>query len=169
MANYPLLFGHFSSSDALQKCVSQNTISFSLDLVIKRAHKRTIASPLFFKAKAHGIRGIGTLLLFVKNLAVQQILRAGSRESLSAFTLFYQRDVTHRSWTPSPLALWCLLNRSCRLWNWICWCCSLWFMSTQFSWLGRETWACIMHCPFWHSFPSLSAKTSCSEPCNTST
>ena len=46
---------------------------------------------------ADEIRGIGITLLFKKNCAIQQVLRAGTWKTQTIFTSFYRRDVTHKS------------------------------------------------------------------------
>ena len=48
------------------------------------------------KAKAHEVHIIGTLVLFMKNFAVQQVNRVGICTSQTTVTLFYFRDVTDK-------------------------------------------------------------------------
>ena len=48
------------------------------------------------RVRAHEVRKVATSLLFKRNCAVHQALKAGTWSAQSTFSSFYPRDVTHR-------------------------------------------------------------------------
>ena len=49
------------------------------------------------KIRPHEVSGIAPTLLFRRNFAVDQVLRAGVWKNQSTFTAFYLRDIAHKS------------------------------------------------------------------------
>ena len=71
--------------------VSENTISFWLCEIIKRAYQSSGEEDKALKILAHEVRGIAPSLLFRRNFVVDQVLRAGVWKNQSTFTAFYLR------------------------------------------------------------------------------
>ncbi|XP_064103326.1 uncharacterized protein LOC135213276 [Macrobrachium nipponense] len=77
------------------KEVAKNTISFWIRQVIRRAYEnKEVPMP---KVRAHEVRGIGSSMLFRKNLSVSQVLRAGTWKTKTTFTSSYLQEVTFKS------------------------------------------------------------------------
>ena len=94
---YLLTCSNFFISVGRKKwCMTKN--SFWSWSIISETH-RTASNPVCaaVKARSHGVRSIGTILLFKKNLAFQQVMRAGMWMSQTTLTSFYLREVTHKS------------------------------------------------------------------------
>ena len=77
--------------------ISKNMVSFWLRRVISRAYQLSgkalpAPSPL-----ARETRGIAPSLLFKKNYAVSQVLKAGTWRRHTTFTRHYLRDLSHKS------------------------------------------------------------------------
>ena len=87
----------FVTSGRTKKEISKNTVSFWLRKVISLAYQLSgkalpAPSPL-----ARETRGIAPLLLFKKNFAVNQVLKAGTWRRHTTFTLHYLRGLSHKS------------------------------------------------------------------------
>ena len=87
----------FLATGRNKKEVSKNTISFWLRETIKRAYQSSGEEDTAPKIRAHEVRGIAPTLLFRRNFAVDQVLRAGVWKSQTTFTSFYLRDTAHKS------------------------------------------------------------------------
>ena len=87
----------FITSGRTKKEISKNTVSFWLCRVISLAYQLSgkplpTPSPL-----ARETRGIAPSLLFKKNYAVSQVLKAGTWRRHTTFTRHYLRDLSHKS------------------------------------------------------------------------
>ena len=87
----------FVTSGRTKKEISKNTISFWLQKVISRAYQLSgkalpAPSPL-----ARETGSIAPSLLFKKNYAVSQFLKAGTWRRHMTFTRHYLRDLSHKS------------------------------------------------------------------------
>ena len=87
----------FVTSGRTKKETFKNTVSSWLWKVISRAYQLSgkalpAPSPL-----ARETRGIAPSLLFKKNYAVNQVLKAGTWRRHTTFTLHYLRDLSHKS------------------------------------------------------------------------
>ena len=86
-----------SSPQDCSRKISKNTVSFWLRKMIFRAYQlsgRPLPGPL---QRARETRGIAPSLLFKKNFAVAQVLKAGTWRRYTTFTRHYLRDLAHRS------------------------------------------------------------------------
>ena len=72
-------------------------LSFWLRETIRRAYQSSDKEADVPRIRAHEVRGIAPTLLFQRNFAVEQVLRAGVWKNQSTFTSFYLRDITHKS------------------------------------------------------------------------
>ena len=93
----PLCERLFVASGRTKKEISKNTVSFWLRRVISLAYQLSgkplpTSSPL-----ARETRGIAPSLLFKKNYAVSQVLKAGTWRRHTTFTRHYLRDLSHKS------------------------------------------------------------------------
>ena len=80
-----------------KKRVSCNTISFCLHSVISLAHASASEEDCWsLRVRAHEVRKVATFLIFKRNCAVHQVLKAGTWSAQSTFSSSYLRDVTHR-------------------------------------------------------------------------
>ena len=79
-----------------KKEVGKNSISFWLRDVISRAYRLAGRDPVP-SCRAREVRGIAPSLLFKKNFAVAQVLKAGTWRRNNTFTRHYLRDLAHRS------------------------------------------------------------------------
>ena len=80
-----------------QKGISKNIVSFWLRKVISQAYQllgKAVPAP---SPLAQETRGIAPSLLFKKNYAVNQVLKAGIWRRLTTFTRHYLRDLSHKS------------------------------------------------------------------------
>ena len=87
----------FVTSGHTKKEISKNTVLFWLRRVISLAYQLSskplpTPSPL-----ARETRGIAPSLLFKKNYAVSQVLKAGTWRRHTTFTRHYLRDLSHKS------------------------------------------------------------------------
>ena len=83
--------------------ISKNTVSFLLRKTISKACQlsgRSVPDP---PPRARETRGIAPSLLFKKNFAVAQVLKAGTWRRHTTFTSHYLRDLAHRSLETSHL------------------------------------------------------------------
>ena len=79
------------------KEIAKNTVSFWLRKTISRVYqlsRRSVPDP---PPRAQETRGIVPSLLFKKNFAVDQVLKAGTWRRHTTFTCHYLRDLAHRS------------------------------------------------------------------------
>ena len=79
------------------KEIFKNTVSFWLRKVISLAYQlsgKPLPSP---SPLARETRGIAPSLLFKKNYAVSQVLKAGTWRRHTTFTRHYLRDLSHKS------------------------------------------------------------------------
>ena len=87
----------FIAAGRTKKEVSKNTVSFWLRKVISLAY-RLLGKPLPSPYPlARETRGIVPSLLFKKNCAVSQVLKAGTWRRHTTFTRHYLRDLSHKS------------------------------------------------------------------------
>ena len=104
--------GLLISTDMRKKRVSRNTISFWVQSVISFAYSSVSEEDCrALRVRAHEVKKVATSLLFKRNCAVHQVLKAGTWSAQSTFSSFYLRDVTHK--ICSSLGLWWRLSRSC--------------------------------------------------------
>ena len=87
----------FVSTGRDKKEIGRNTISFWLRRVISRAYQLAGRDQPVPSARAREVRGIAPSLLFKKNFAVAQVLKAGTWRRNTTFTRHYLRDLAHRS------------------------------------------------------------------------
>ena len=87
----------FIATGRNKKEVSKNTISFWLREVIKKAYHSSEGGVDLPRVRAHEVRGIAPSLLFKRNFAVEQVLKAGTWKNQTTFSSFYLRDITHKS------------------------------------------------------------------------
>ena len=87
----------FITSGRTRKEISKNTVSFWLRKVISLAYQlsgKPLPSP---SPLARETRGIAPSLLFKKNYAISQVLKAGTWRHHTTFTRHYLRDLSHKS------------------------------------------------------------------------
>ena len=87
----------FVTAGRLKKEISKNTVTFWLRKVISQAYLlsgRPLPGP---SPKARETCGIAPSLLFKKNFAVHQVLKAGTWRRHTTFTRHYLRDLSHKS------------------------------------------------------------------------
>ena len=111
----PGIEGLFISTGWRKKRDSCNTISFWLHCHLHGPCLCFRGRLSLFIVRAHEVRKVATSLLFKRNCVVHQVLKAGTWSAQSTFSIFYLRDVTTDTWTPSSLVLWRWLSRSCNL------------------------------------------------------
>ena len=79
------------------KKISKTTVSFWLRKSVSRAYQLSGTEQPVPAPRAWETRGIAPSLLFKKNFAVDQVLKAGTWCRHTAFTRHYLRDIAHRS------------------------------------------------------------------------
>ena len=87
----------FVTAGRSTKETAKNTVSFWLRKTISRAYQlsgRSVPDP---PPRARETRGIAPFLLFKKNFAVDQVLKAGTWRKHTTFACHYLRDLAHRS------------------------------------------------------------------------
>ena len=87
----------FVTAGRSNKEVSKTTVSFWLRKTISRAYELSGTELPVPAAWARETRGIAPSLLFKKNFAVDQVLKAGTWSRHTTFTLHYLRDLAHWS------------------------------------------------------------------------
>ena len=87
----------FVTAGRSTKEIAKNTASFWLRKTISRAYQLSGRSVLDPPPRARETRGIAPSLLFKKNFAVDQVLKAGTWRKHTTFTRHYLRDLAHRS------------------------------------------------------------------------
>ena len=87
----------FVTAGRSKKEISKTTVSFWLRKTISCAYELSGAALLVPAPRACETRGIAPSLLFKKNFAVDQVLKAGTWRRHTIFTRHYLRDLAHRS------------------------------------------------------------------------
>ena len=87
----------FVTAGRRKKEISKNTVSFWLWKVVSQAYQLSGRPLLGPSPKARETRGIAPSLLFKKNFAVHQVLKAGTWRCHTTFTRHYLRDLSHKS------------------------------------------------------------------------
>ena len=77
--------------------ISKTTVSFWLRKTISRAYELSGTALPVPAPRARETRGIAPSILFRKNFAVDQVLKAGTWRRHTTFTRHYMRDITHKS------------------------------------------------------------------------
>ena len=79
------------------KKISKTTVSFWLRKTILRAYELSGTALPVPAPRARETRGIAPSILFRKNFAVDQVLKAGTWRRHTTFTRHYLRDIAHKS------------------------------------------------------------------------
>ena len=87
----------FVTAGRSKKEISKTTVSFWLRKTISRAYELSGTALPVPASRARETRGIAPSLLFKKNFAVDQVLKAGTWRRHTTFTRHYLRDLAHRS------------------------------------------------------------------------
>ena len=77
--------------------ISKTTVSFWLRKTVSRAYQLSGTEQPVPAPRARETRGIAPSLLFKKNFAVDQVLKAGTWRRHTTFTRLYLRDIAHRT------------------------------------------------------------------------
>ena len=87
----------FVTAGRSKKEISKTTVSFWLRKTLLHAYALSGTEQPVPAPRARETRGIAPSLLFKKNFAVDQVLKAGTWRRHTTFTPHYLRDLTHRS------------------------------------------------------------------------
>ena len=87
----------FVTAGRSKKEISKTTVSFWLRKTISRAYKLSGTALPVPAPRARETRGIAPSILFRKNFAVDQVLKAGTWRRHTTFTRHYLRDIAHKS------------------------------------------------------------------------
>ena len=87
----------FVTAGRSKKEISKTTVSFWLRKTISRAYELSGTALPVPAPRAHETRGIVPSILFQKNFAVDQVLKAGTWRRHTTFTRHYLRDIAHKS------------------------------------------------------------------------
>ena len=88
----------FVTAGRSKKEIAKTTVFFWLRKTISRAYELTgTALPVPAPPPAREMRGIAPSILFRKNFAVDQVLKAGTWRRHTTFTRHYLRDIAHKS------------------------------------------------------------------------
>ena len=87
----------FVSAGRSKKEISKTTVSFWLRKTISRAYELSGTALPVPAPRARETRGIAPSILFRKNFAVDQVLKAGTWRRHTTFTRHYLRDRAHKS------------------------------------------------------------------------
>ena len=87
----------FVTAGRSKKEISKTTVSFWLRKTISCAYQLSGMEQPVPAPRARETRGIALSLLFKKNFAVDQVLKAGTWRRHTTFTRHYLRDIAHRS------------------------------------------------------------------------
>ena len=87
----------FVTSGRTRKEISKNTVSFWLHKVISLAYQLSGKPLPSLSPLVRETRGIAPSLLFKKNYAVSQVLKAGTWYRHTTFMRHYLRDLPHKS------------------------------------------------------------------------
>ena len=96
----------FVTTGRSKKEISKTTVSFWLRKTISRAYQLSGTEQPVAALRARETRGIAPSLLFKKNFAVDQVLKAGMWCRHTTFTRHYLRDLAIGPSTPFTWALW---------------------------------------------------------------
>ena len=96
-AHRPRCEWFFVTAGRSKKEISKTTVSFWLRKTISRAYELSGTAQPVPAPRARETRGIAPSLLFKKNFAVDQVLKAGTWRRHTTFTRHYLRDLAHRS------------------------------------------------------------------------
>ena len=87
----------FVTAGRSKKEISKTTVSFWLRKTISRAYELSGTALPVPAPRARETRGIAPSILFRKNFAVDQVLKAGTWRRHTTFTCHYLRDIAHKS------------------------------------------------------------------------
>ena len=87
----------FVTAGRSKKEISKTTVSFWLRKTISRAYELFGTALPVPAPRARETRGIAPSILFRKNFAVDQVLKAGTWRRHTTFTRHYLRDIAHKS------------------------------------------------------------------------
>ena len=87
----------FVTAGRSKKEISKTTVSFWLRKTISRAYELSGTALPVPAPRARETRGIAPSILFRKNFAVDQVLKAGTWRGHTTFTRHYLRDIAHKS------------------------------------------------------------------------
>ena len=87
----------FVTAGHSKKEIAKTTVSFWLRKTISRAYELSGTALPVPAPRAREMRGIAPSLLFKKNFAVDQVLKAGTWRRHTTFMRHYLRDIAHRS------------------------------------------------------------------------
>ena len=87
----------FVTAGRSKKEISKTTVSFWLRKMISRAYELSGTALPVPAPRARETRGIAPSILFRKNFAVDQVLKAGTWRRHTTFTRHYLRDIAHKS------------------------------------------------------------------------
>ena len=87
----------FVTAGRSKKEISKATVSFWLRKTISRAYELSGTALPVPAPRARETRGIAPSILFRKNFAVDQVLKAGTWRRHTTFTRHYLRDIAHKS------------------------------------------------------------------------
>ena len=87
----------FVTAGRSKKEISKTTVSFWLRKTISRAYELSGTALPVPAPRARETRGIAPSILFRKNFAVDQVLKAGTWRKHTTFTRHYLRDIAHKS------------------------------------------------------------------------
>ena len=86
----------FVTARRSKKEIAKTTVSFWLRKTISRAYELSGTALPVPAPRARDMRGIAPSLLFKKNFAVDQVLKAGMWHRHTTFTRHYLRDIAHK-------------------------------------------------------------------------
>ena len=87
----------FVTAGRSKKEIAKTTVSFWLRKTISRAYELSGTALPVPAPRARETRGIAPSILFRKNFAVDQVLKAGTWRKHTTFTCHYLRDIAHKS------------------------------------------------------------------------
>ena len=87
----------FVTAGRSKKEIAKTTVSLWLRKTISRAYELSGTALPVPAPRAHETRGIAPSILFRKNFAVDQVLKAGTWRRHTTFTRHYLRDIAHKS------------------------------------------------------------------------
>ena len=87
----------FVTAGRSKKEIAKTTVSFWLRKTISRAYELSGTALPVSAPRARETRGIAPSILFRKNFAVDQVLKAGTWRRHTTFTRHYLRDIAHKS------------------------------------------------------------------------
>ena len=96
-AHRPLCERLFVTAGRSKKEIAKTTVSFWLRKTVSRAYELSGTEQPVLAPRARETRGIAPSLLFKKNFAVDQVVKAGTWRRHTTFTRHYLRDLARRS------------------------------------------------------------------------